>query len=128
MGWLIVVLGLAIVQLEPSNPLPYGFVVFGLFCVFGVLRFSVRRCMRLQSWATMDGSRMTLDDQSVTVIFPLVESRFKWTALDRVVETRADWYAMVGKAQAVAIPKDLMTDEQRAEFGAFVQRLRPVWK
>jgi YcxB-like protein len=128
LGWLIIVLGLAIVPLEPSNPLPYVFVVLGLFYVFALAPLSVRRCMRLQSMAIMDWSRLTLDDHSVTVTFPLVESRFKWTGLDRVVETRADWYAMVGKVQAVAIPKDLMTEEQRAEFGAFVQRLLPVWK
>lgn len=128
LGWVIALPGLAIVPLQPSYPVPYVFVVLGLFFVFAAGPISVARCMRLQSMAIMDGSRMTLDDQWVTVIFPLVESRFKWTGLDRVVETRADWYLMVGKAQAVAIPKDLMTEEQRAEFGAFVQRLRPMWK
>jgi YcxB-like protein len=128
LGWVIVVLGLAIVPLNPADPVAYGFVVLGLFFVVAVAPLSVARCMRLQSWAIADRSRLTLDDEWVTVTFPLVESRFKWSGLYRVAETRADWYAMVGKVQAVAIPKELMTEEQRAEFGAFVQRLRPVYK
>jgi hypothetical protein len=128
LGGVIAVLFLAVLPLEPSNPVAPAFVVIGLCFVFAAVPISVRRCMRLQSWAIVDRSRLTLDDEWITVTFPLVEWRYKWTGLHGVAETRADWYAMVGKVQAIAIPKDLMTEEQRTEFGAFLQRLRPVYK
>jgi hypothetical protein len=52
-----------------------------------------------------------------------IESRFRWAGLSRVVETPEVWYAMFGKLQAFTIPKGPMTEEQRAEFAAFVSRL-----
>jgi hypothetical protein len=44
------------------------------------------------------------------------------------VETPEVWYAMFGKMQAFAIPKDPMTEEQRAEFAAFAAALQPARK
>ena len=59
---------------------------------------------------------------------PLAESRFRWAGLGRVIEAAEVWYVMFGKIQAVTIPKDPMTEEQRVEFSAFIAGSRPVWK
>jgi len=66
---------------------------------------------------------MTLDEEWVTIVAPLAESRLRWAGISRIIEAPEVWYAMFGKQQAVAIPKDLMTEEDRATFAAFVAAL-----
>lgn len=80
----------------------------------------------MQSDVVRDGLHMTLDDEWVTVTYPLAESRFRWAGLGSVIETSEVWYVMFGKAQAIPIPKDAMSEEQRAVFAAFVAGLQPA--
>jgi hypothetical protein len=124
MGGVLIVLGLVLVALEPSMPVAYGAVVLGLLFVVAIAPITVARSMRMQSNVIKDGFHMTLDDEWVTVTYPLAESRFRWAGLGRVIETPEVWYIMFGKIQAVTIPKDPMTEQQRAEFAAFVDRLQ----
>ena len=128
LGGVLIVLGLALAALEPSTPVAHGTVVLGLLFVVAVAPITVARCMRMQSNVIKDGFHMTLDDEWVTVANPLAESRFRWAGLGRVIETPEVWYIMFGKIQAITIPKDLLTEEQRAEFAAFVNGLQPAWK
>jgi hypothetical protein len=123
LGAVLTVLGIGLVVLEPSDPMSYAMVLLGLLFVLAIAPITVARSMRLQSAAIKAGYHLTLDDEFVTVAYPLVESRFRWAGLDRVVETPEVWYAMFGKLQAATIPKAPMTAEQRAEFTAFVSRL-----
>jgi hypothetical protein len=124
----MIVLGLALVALEPSMVMAYGVVVIGLLFVFALAPITVARSVRLQSNVIKDGCQMTLDDEWVTVTYPLAESRLRRVGLDRVIETPEVWYAMFGRVQAVPIPKDSMTEAQRAELAAFIDGLQSVRK
>lgn len=123
LGAVLAVLGLALVALDPAEPMSYVGVVLGLVFVFAIAPITVAKSMRMQSKVIKDGFHMSLDDEWVTVTYPLVESRFRWAGLDRVTETPEVWYLMFGKMQAVTIPKSPMTDGQRAEFAAFAARI-----
>jgi len=124
LGGVLIVLGLALVALDPSAAMAYGAVILGLVFVVAIAPITVARAVRMQSNVIKDGCHITLDDEWVTVTYPLAESRFRWAGLDRVIETPEVWYAMFGKIQAVPIPKEPMTEEQRAELAAFVNGLQ----
>jgi hypothetical protein len=124
MGGVLIVLGLALVALEPSDPIAYVAVVLGLLFVVAIAPITVAWSMRGQSNVIKDRFHVTLDDEWVTVAYPLGESRVRWAGLGRVIETPEVWYIMFGKFQAVTIPKDPMTDEQRAEFAVFLDGLQ----
>ncbi|MGW4498296.1 YcxB family protein [Micromonospora sp. NPDC004336] len=126
MGWLLIVLGLAMVALRLPAPVSYGALVLGLLFVVAIAPITVAQSMRMQSEVIKDGFHITLDDAWITVTYPLAESRFRWSGLGRVIETSEVWYVMFGKLQAIMIPKAPMTEEQRAEFAAFVDGLRPA--
>ncbi|HTJ39863.1 MAG TPA: YcxB family protein [Dactylosporangium sp.] len=128
MGGVVIVLGLIVLALDPSAAVAYGLVVLGLLFVFAIGPITVARSVRMQSNVIKDGFHMTLDDEWATMSYPLAESRFRWAGLERIIETPEVWYAMFGKMQAIPIPKDPMTEEQRAEFAAFVDGLQPAWK
>jgi hypothetical protein len=128
MGGVLIVLGLVLVALDPSDPIAYLAMILGLLFVVAVAPIAMAQSMRAQSDVIRDGFHVTLDDEWVTVAYPLAESRFRWAGLGRVVETPEVWYIMFGKVQAVTIPKAPMTDEQRAEFAAFVDGLQHASK
>ncbi|GAA4559495.1 YcxB family protein [Planotetraspora kaengkrachanensis] len=124
MGGVLIVLGLVLVAMDPSDPIAYLAMILGLLFAVAVAPIAMAQSMRAQSDVIKDGFHVTLDDEWVTVVYPLAESRFRWAGLGRVVETPEVWYIMFGKYQAVTIPKGSMADEQRAEFAAFVDRLQ----
>jgi hypothetical protein len=123
LGAVLLVLGIALVALEPTSPIAYGFVALGLLFVFAIGPITVAWSMRVQSKVIKDGFRLTLDEDWLTVTYPLVETRLRWAGLDRIVETPEAWYALFGKLQGFTIPKDPMTEEQQAVFAAFLGRL-----
>lgn len=120
----VVFLGLALVAMNPSGWKGYFFTAVGLFLLVFTGPFLVARSVRMQANVIRQGLNMTLDNEAVTVTYPTVESRFSWAALGRVVETPEVWYVMFGRVQAITIPKDAMTEPQRAEFAAFVRTLQ----
>jgi len=119
-------LGLALAVMDPSMVTAYEIAALGLIVVFAFGPITVARTMRRLSSVTKDGFHLALDDKLVTVTYPLIESRFQWAALDRVIETPDVWYLMIGKIQALTIPKGQMTEQQRVEFSAFVNARQPV--
>ena len=119
-GAVLIVLGLLLVALDPTSAMNYGVVVLGLLFLTVVGPLVLAQTVRQQSRVLRDGQHMMLDDEWLTMIYPLAESRLRWTGLDRVIETPEAWYAMFGKVQAVTIPKNAMTEQQRAEFAAFL--------
>jgi YcxB-like protein len=123
LGGALTVMGIAMMALNPSQPFYYGVVVFGLACLFLIAPVTLTRSVKLQSGIIKDGCHLTLDDEWVTIVYPLAESRCRWAGHDNVIETPEVWYITYGKIQAVAVPKALMTEEQRAEFAAFVTGL-----
>ncbi|HEX6684770.1 MAG TPA: YcxB family protein [Candidatus Limnocylindrales bacterium] len=127
MGGIIIFFGIVLLALDPSQVSGYAFSGIGLLLVAAIGPITVARAVRMQSDVVKEGLHMTLDDEAVTVTYPLVESRFKWAGLGRVVETSEVWYIMFGKIQAITIPKGTMTEEQRAEFATFVATLHPVY-
>lgn len=123
MGVLGTLFGLYAVVRTPTALTAYLMVAIGLFVVFGVQPLTVAWSMRGQAQAVKDSQHMTLDEEWLTVITSLTESRLRWAGINRIVETPEVWYAMYGKYQAVAIPKELMTEQERATFTAFVAAL-----
>ena len=123
LGGVLTVLGIAMVALDPTRPMSYAMAIVGLLFVIAIGPITLNRSMRLQSNVIKDECHIALDDEWVTVAYPLVESRFRWAGPQRVIETPEVWYIMCGKIQAVTIPKASMTEEQRVEFAAFVNRL-----
>ncbi|GAA3219205.1 YcxB family protein [Dactylosporangium siamense] len=120
LGGVIVAMSLVLLTLS-------DLVLFGmLLAVAGVLfmtvlgPFTAARTTSMQSRIIKDGCQMTITDEWLTVVFPLAESRFRWAGIDSIVETPEAWYLMVGRAQSFTVPKDAMTDEQRAELAAFL--------
>ncbi|MBF9131133.1 YcxB family protein [Plantactinospora sp. S1510] len=128
LGGVLFVLGLGLVALEPTASVAYVAVALGLVFVVAIAPITVARSMRMQSNVIKDGFHMTLDDEWVTMTYPLAESRFRWAGLDRIVDTPEAWYVMFGKIQAITIPKHPMTEEQRTQFVAFVAGLHPAGK
>lgn len=127
-GVLLIVLGLLIGAVGGEWISALGPVVLGVLFSVGIGPLTLRSSMRMQSNVIKDGFHMTLDDEWVTVSYPLVESRFRWAGLDSIVEMPDAWYAKFGKRQAFSIPKEPMTEEQRAQFSAFVNGLQPAWR
>lgn len=126
-GAIAMAIGLLLAVLEPANVLAYACIALGIMLATVVGPLTISRSVRMQSEVLKDGLHMTIDDEAVTVTYPLAESRFKWAGLGKVVETPEVWYVMFGKVQAITIPKDGMTEEQRAQFSAFVAGLTPVY-
>ncbi|MGW3471493.1 YcxB family protein [Saccharopolyspora sp. NPDC000995] len=126
LGGLLALLGLLLVVLDPSEPFGYTAVVGGLLLVLAIGPILVAVAMRMQAAAIKQGFRLVLNDEWMQISYPLCESRLWWAGLGRAVETPEVWYVMFGKAQAVVVPKGVMTPQQQAEFAAFVVRLRPA--
>ncbi|MEV0703701.1 YcxB family protein [Saccharopolyspora sp. NPDC050389] len=124
LGGVLAFLGVVLVVLDTSSAVGYAAVVGGLAVVFAIEPIMVAVGMRAQAAAIQHGYHLTLDDEWLHIAYPLAESRCRWAGLDRVVETPEVRYVMFGKAQAMVVPKDVMTPEQQAEFAAFVAARR----
>lgn len=96
--------------------------------VFAVLLepYAVAHSMRVQSLVAREGYVMTLEETHVAVNAHSYSWRFSWSILDQIVDTPDAWYLMFGKIQAHAVYKELLTEEQRAEFTAFLARRQTV--
>lgn len=124
-GLVIVVCGLLIMVLQPTRLTGYVVLVLGMVLLSGLGPLMVRQVMSKQSDLFKDAMQMTLDTEAVSTTYPLAESRVKWAAHKKVVETPEVWYVMFGQVQAVTIPKETMTEQQREEFAAFLKTLKP---
>ncbi|WP_433663322.1 YcxB family protein [Nocardia sp. CA-128927] len=127
-GASIVVLGILFHVLKISTPMAAFLLIVGAFWAVALPPLVVAETLRKQSGLVKDGWRIILDDEGVTTIHPLVESRIRWAALSRVVETPEVWYLVLSKLSALTIPKAVMTEDQRATFGEYARGLRPVEK
>ncbi|NUT91084.1 MAG: YcxB family protein [Saccharothrix sp.] len=67
--------------------------------------------------------RLSADPERVEVAYPSWDARYRWETLARVVDTPDAWYLVFTKAQAFAVPKSAMTEDERA---AFADIARPV--
>lgn len=127
-GAVLVLLGLFAFSQEGSPAIVFGFVAIGLFAGIAFGPYTVAKTLRSQPEISRDGHHLTLDDEWLSTVHPLAESRLRWAGFSRIFETPDVWCVMFGKLQAITVPKAVMTEEQRATFGAFVNRLQPVGK
>ena len=131
-GWVILVLGLVILALAlPTTDfvetvVGLMFAVLGAYFAFAVRPVSISRAIRRQPRVVRDGYWLTLDDEWLTVSYPLLQSRYRWAGLESIVDTPTAWYVRLSRYQALAIPKAPLTPEQQAEFTAFLARRQPV--
>jgi hypothetical protein len=125
-GALLIAIGLGLAVLVPTSPVAYGAIVLGVVFAVAIAPITLSQAVRAQSHVIKHGYHLSLDDEWVTVSFPLAESRLRWAGLDRAVETPEAWYVMFGRMQALSIPKGPMTQDQRAQFAAFVAGWRPA--
>jgi hypothetical protein len=120
LGAILVVMGLLLALAGGSFELNLLAVVLGVVCLTVIGPITVSRAVSMQSAVIKDGFHMTLSDEWLTIVYPLAESRYRWAGVDKVIDTPEAWYLMCGKVQAFTIPKDTMTQEQRAQFAAFL--------
>jgi hypothetical protein len=123
LGAVLVALGLLTGATGGSFELALVAVVLGVVCMTVVGPLTAAQSVRMQSAVIKDGYHMTLSDDWLTVAYPLAEARYRWAGVDKVIDLPDAWYLMLGKAQAFTVPKDAMTQEQRAEVAAFLGTL-----
>ncbi|MEJ2859225.1 MULTISPECIES: YcxB family protein [unclassified Saccharothrix] len=107
---------------------PYAWVsviVLGLLALFAMKPYMVGTSVRQQWVAIQADFRLDADDEWVSFSYPTFQSRVRWEALEKVVETPEAWLLVLGKVQATAVPKSAMTPEQLAAFTALLARRRP---
>ncbi|NUT91083.1 MAG: YcxB family protein [Saccharothrix sp.] len=118
-GLLMAVLG----SWQPYVSVPV--IVLGLLLAFAMKPYMVSASVK-QQWAGIRADfRLDADDEWVSFSYPAFQSRVRWEALEKVVETPEAWLLVLGKVQATAVPKSAMTPEQLAEFTALLARRRP---
>lgn len=121
-GAVITVAGAALWLLRPTDSLPYLAVAFGMYIMFlqvpHLVALSIRRMSPLNTYP----SQAVLDDEGVTVSFALGHTRLLWAAASQIVERPDAWLIIFGPLNFMMIPKDVMTEEQRAEFAEFLRR------
>ncbi|MFC8531467.1 YcxB family protein [Nocardia sp. NPDC057227] len=83
-----------------------------------LLRWVIRR----QSPALTAAVRMTFTDEHFSASGPLFEARYHWAIFSSITDTPEAWLLMVGKFQAITVPKAAMTADQRQTFAAFLAR------
>ncbi|MFG1603156.1 YcxB family protein [Actinoplanes sp. NPDC049265] len=125
LGGVLVVLGAPLIWLEPTGPFGYAALILGVFFLVAMRPITVRRTIGMQPAASRHNYRMTIDDEGVASSFPLFENRYRWPMVQQIVETPEVWYLMMGRVQAVVVPKESMTPDQRTEFAAFLATLGP---
>jgi hypothetical protein len=131
-GWIFTAIGLVLVAATLTSPdvsLTVGgvfMVAFGLYFAFGIMPRSISRAISRQPRITRDGYWLTLDDEWLQVTYPLVQSRFRWAGVERIVDTPTAWYVRFSRIQAIAIPKARLSAEQQAEFAGFLAQRQPV--
>ena len=119
-GVVLLALGVAAVALHAPLAASVALLTGGVMLTFVLGPLTARRVLRMQAPMCKDGFHMTLSDEWVAVAYPLFETRIRWAGLDRVVETSDAWHMRSGQLLMTTIPKDLMSDAQRAEFAAFL--------
>ncbi|MEV4516302.1 YcxB family protein [Dactylosporangium sp. NPDC049525] len=120
LGAVLVLVGLLLATTGEAFEVTLLAVVLGVVFMTAMSPLVVGRTVRMQSHVIKDGFHMTLTEEWLTVAFPLAETKYRWAGVDRVVETPEAWYLMLGKVQSITVPKETMTDAQRAEFAAFL--------
>ncbi|HEX5997757.1 MAG TPA: YcxB family protein [Jiangellales bacterium] len=124
-GVALIVIGVGLAVLKPGDTLTYVAVIIGLWLAFGAGPTAVGLSVRHQPSTLKEDCHLALDNEGITLSYPRVQTRYRWTGIERIVETDEAWYAMVSKRQALTIPKDRMSAEQLAVFAAFVADLKP---
>ncbi|NUT94278.1 MAG: YcxB family protein [Saccharothrix sp.] len=100
-------------------------VLLGLLLAFAMKPYMVSMSVK-QQWAGIKADfRLDVDEEWVSFSYPAFQSRIRWEAMEKVVETPEAWMLVLGKVQATAVPKSAMTPEQLAEFTALLARRRP---
>ncbi|WP_157767620.1 YcxB family protein [Actinosynnema pretiosum] len=119
LGAVLVALGVAMLTLTTIDKVVgVVCVVLGPLLVFRIGRVTAAQALEAQWSATRAAFNLVIDDQWVSIAYPLAQMRCHWETVARVVEKPDVWYLMFTKSQAVPLPKNLMTPEQQAEFAA----------
>lgn len=125
-GIALVVLGVLMAALDVSRYVLWApMVVAGVFCAFVVKPMMIGSTVK-QQWSGIKADfRLDADEEWVSFSYPAFQSRIRWEAMEKVVETPDAWLLVLGKIQATAVPRSAMTPEQVAEFTALLARRRP---
>ncbi|MFI9818165.1 YcxB family protein [Saccharothrix variisporea] len=100
-------------------------IVLGLFFTFAMKPYLIGNSVK-QQWAGIKADfRLDADEEWVSFSYPAFQTRIRWEAMEKVVETPEAWLLVLGRIQATAVPKSAMTPEQLAEFTALLARRRP---
>lgn len=119
-GGSIVALGVLVAIVEQRPALGPGLIVGGLVYAALAGPMAVRRAVRAQTTVVGHDRRLLLTDDWITLVYPLVESRWRWAAVARVVDAEDTIYLMVGSMQSIPIPKAALGPAQHSELTAFL--------
>ncbi|XVV02533.1 YcxB family protein [Actinosynnema sp. CA-248983] len=126
MGLVLVACGALTAALGVWKPIVWvPVVVLGLVFAFGMKPYLVSTSMK-QQWSGIKADfRLDADEEWVSFSYPAFQSRIRWEAMEKVVETPEAWLMVLGKIQATAVPKSALTAEQAAELTALLARRKP---
>lgn len=118
-GVLFLLIGFGFMHFTGVSASAVALIALGLVMVFLLEPMSVANAWKAQPKGMMEDSVMTLTSTHLSVTSELFEVRFSWEMVGEIVETPTAWYLLLGKAQAYPLPKELMTEQQQAEFTSF---------
>ncbi|KOX18594.1 hypothetical protein ADK67_35865 [Saccharothrix sp. NRRL B-16348] len=105
---------------------PAALIVLGLLYAFALEPFMVRQSLRAQNAATRQDYDLTVDEAGFTMKAESYEQRMAWSTIQRVDEQPDAWFLVISKLQALAVHKDLMTEEQQRQFVAILAQHAPA--
>jgi hypothetical protein len=82
------------------------------------------RAVKLQPrYALTEPGVIEITDAGVTQTYPSARIAFAWSAFVRVVETPQIWLLYTRRISVIYVPKEPLTETQRAEMAAHISRI-----
>ncbi|MBP2338207.1 hypothetical protein JOF41_004385 [Saccharothrix coeruleofusca] len=125
-GPMLVACGVVFLLTNSGSLLLAGSILAGVLCTFAFEPLMVWYSLRAQNAAIRQGYHLVVDDVGVTMKAESYESRLAWSTVQRVKEEPDVWFLVLSKMEAVAVYKDLMTEEQRSQFAAVLAQRQPA--
>ena len=125
-GACLVVGGAVLLVVTGPAVTPIALLVLGLVYAFGMEPFLVWQSLRRQNPAARQDYDLTVDDAGFTMKAEAYEQRLAWSMIQRVDEEPDAWFLVLSKIQAMAVYKDLMTEQQKTTFAAILAQRQPA--
>lgn len=126
LGVVMAVIGVGLMAVTSVSIPMVAVVVGGLLYVFGAEPFLVWQSLRSQNESIRQDYELVVDEVGVEAKSASAATRLAWSTIQRVEEEPDAWFLVISKVQALAVYKDLMTGEQRAQFAGILAQRQPA--